>query len=241
MQLLWLYAKAVFSSWVATVGILLTITAFIPERAQKWVEARIMKDRFSLKHLWVTGALLLLVAFYQAWVEEHRIVEQLENDKRAVASEKDFWKGQSFQKDASLRIRDEMLSGNFSVLADTQKSLTTLSEKVLDISKPEPLRILTSGEDLPYYGGSQPREAIFLAFPNKVVGAVNAEVTCDKRIKAARAHMFGHRAWTGYSLEVEGNKVFIRIGSPAWTPTQPLVVYMAFEKELFKECSIRPL
>lgn len=65
-----LFIQAVFSHWIATLGIILTLTPLIPEHFQRWIEGK-MKRPLSLKHLWVVGALLLLIAFYQAWNDEH--------------------------------------------------------------------------------------------------------------------------------------------------------------------------
>jgi len=87
------------------------------------------------------GVLCLIVAFDQAWQDEHNNVKVLIAEKSALWQERDFWKDQSYQKDASLRARDELLGRNYSVLADTQSSLATLSNRLLDVAKPAPLKI----------------------------------------------------------------------------------------------------
>jgi hypothetical protein len=166
-------------------------------------------------------------------------VDRLIYEKSQFASQRDYWKQQSDEKDSAIRTRDELLARNFTVLSEAQTSLTTLSNKVLDITKPEPLKIIMAGERLPYYGGAQPHEMIMLAFPNKVVGTVNADVSCDKEIQSARAAILGHDLWMGGGVQLLSPKRFdVNITSPIWTPTQPLVVYVAFRSDLATECKI---
>ncbi len=87
------------------------------------------------------GAFFLVYAFDQAWQDEHRKVQTLIGEKAFLFGERDFWKNQSYEKDASLRTRDDLLTKNYGVLAETQSSLATLSNRMLDVAKPAPLKI----------------------------------------------------------------------------------------------------
>jgi hypothetical protein len=234
MAELWVFLQSVSAHWIAIVGVILTLTPFVPNGVRKWVEEKVVKKEFSLKHLWILGALLLLIAFYETWQDEYRHSQQLMRENSSIAADRDNWKQQSGDKDISLRKRDDLLGQSVT-------AFTGLSNKILDITKPEPLKITVAGERLPYYdyGGSQPHEMMMLGFPNKVVGEVNAYVTCDKDIQSARAAMLGHDLWMGGGVDIENSRAFnVNITSPTWTPTQPLVVYIAFKNELATGCTI---
>jgi hypothetical protein len=232
MSELSIFLQSALNNWITIVGIVLTLVPFVPDEAQSWVERKVMKSKFSLKHLWLFGMFLLFVAFYETWRDEYRNYQQLTKDNTTLAQDRDRWKAQNDDKDSSLRKRDELLGQSVT-------ALTGLSNKILDVTKPEPLKIITAGERLPYYGGSQPHEMIMLAFPNKVVGAVNADIECDRDIQSARAAMLGHDLWMGGGVAIQSPRlVSVNITSPIWTPTQPLVVYIAFAKDLANECKI---
>ena len=110
--------------------------------------------RIESRVFFVVGFLFLIVAFDQAWQDEHRNSQILQAEKSTQSSEAGFWKQQSYEKDASLRSRDELLSKNFSVLSDTQTSLATLSNHMLDITKPEPWKVITMPLNLNAVGGA---------------------------------------------------------------------------------------
>jgi hypothetical protein len=211
------------------IGLGSTFSTYLPERVRGYVGLKPSQRRTTL----ILAGVLLYLATYQVWSDERRNVDQLVSEKSRFAAERDNWKQQSDSKDAAIRERDALLEKNVSALSDTQTSLATLSNRVLEITKPEPLKIIMAGERLPYYGGNQPHEMIMLAFPNKVLGAVNADVSCDKEIQSARAAMFGHDLWIGGGVHMLDQKGFsVNITSPVWTPIQPLVVYIKFATDL---------
>lgn len=203
-----------------------------------WEHAR--GKKIEARAFFIVGVLCLVVAFDQAWQDEHSNTKILIGEKSALWQERDFWKQQSYDKDASLRTRDELLGKNFTTLTQTEQSLTALSAKLLDVTKPEPLKIVVTGERLPWYGSSQPHEMIMLGIPNKIVGAVNADVICNKEIESVRAAMLGHDLWTGKTPDrINANQFHLNITSPIWTPTQPLVVYVRFKNELADTCELQ--
>jgi hypothetical protein len=227
-----LFAKDVFAHLVASMsGVVSFIFAMVEHARGKKIESWAF---FAI------GALCLIIAFDLAWQNEHDNVQVLIGEKSSLWQERDFWKQQSYDKDATLRTRDDLLAKNFTTLSQTEQSLSTLSTKLLEVTKPEPLRIIVAGERLPWYGGNQPHEMIMLGIPNKMVGAVDADVICDKAIDSVRAAMLGHDLWTGKTPDRVGeNRFHINITSPIWTPTQPLVVYVRFKNELANTCELR--
>jgi hypothetical protein len=239
--MLWLFTKAVFAHWIATMGILLTLTPFVPNSVQKWMEAR-MKKEFSLKHLWIAGTLLLLFAFYQAWVDEHRNAEQLITEKSQIVGEREFWKSQSYAKDEAIRTRDGLLAQNFTTLSGTQSSLAQLSNKVLDVTKPEPMTITpfpfgvtknTSNNVTAYMQQ-------FLLLVNRTVTPVHLLATCDKAIASGGGGILGTKATMGgdtWSGPRSDRSYGIGVVSPAWSPTGPLLVTLYFNDANERKCS----
>ncbi len=108
-----LYLKALIFNWVGVFGVLLTIAPLF----QPWLEKRALKKQVSLKHLWIAGLICLFFAGYEAWKDEHARVDQFLSENQAVLKERDFWKDQNYQKDTSLRERDQLLGQNLRRLA----------------------------------------------------------------------------------------------------------------------------
>ncbi len=194
----------------------------------------------------VIASLFLIVACDQAWQDEHRNAQQLVAEKRTADSEKEFWKIQSYNKDAALSSRDDLLAKNFTVLGQTQtvlgqtqSSLASLSSKVLEITKPEHFHIYMTGEKLPYWDKPHKQEYMMLAFPNKVTAQVNVILRCNRSIESARAYIFGHNIVMGKGTEVADGIGYINITSPSWGPTQPLVIYVA-SSVLPDSCNLQP-
>jgi hypothetical protein len=236
----WLYIKAVFAHWIAIVGVLLTLTPFVPDRARKWAEVR-MKAEFSLRHLWIVGTVLLSFAFYQAWVDEHHNTEQVISDKSSATAEKEFWKAQSYAKDDALRTMTRLLAQNFNTLSGTQNSLTKLSDKILDIGKPAPRIVHTI--DLGPMNSAQSNakhQEQFVLLVNKTIEPVHMLVKCDQPIVAAGGGIMGSRMtmlndlWGGQRADGSWG---VGTGSGAWGPESPLVVTVYFNDGDMRKCS----
>lgn len=182
------------------------------------------KEKVASRILFFVGALALLVACDQAWQDEHRDVEVLVAEKSSISSERDFWKEQSYEKDASLRARDELLAKNYGVLASTESSLATLSNKLAGLQ--EPLKI--TAHLLPTQSSTQAQyRGTFLVLTNKAITPVRLLVTCDAEIQAG-GQILGTGAmmgggWAG-RVTRSNKQSGIGILSPAWTPTNPLLV-----------------
>jgi hypothetical protein len=195
-----LYLKALIFNWVGIFGILLTLAPLF----QPWVEKKALKKQVSLKHLWIAGLICLFFASYEAWKDEHARVDQLFRENQTVVNERDFWKDQSYQKDTALRARDQLLGQNFATLNATQQALASLSNKVLEIAKPEPLKITIGmgGALLKSKDGYKDNQ--FLVFANKVIRA-RGQFSCDQKISDIHAFVVGSaNLYVGGSQEAGG-------------------------------------
>ena len=189
------------------------------------------------------GVICLTLAFDQAWQDEHNNVKVLIGDKGALSQERDFWKDQSYDKDASLRSRDEMLTKNYGVLAETQSSLAALSNRLVGLQ--EPLKIT------PHFIGLVPSQVntniqaryhgTFLVLTNKPITPVRLLVTCDAEILSTSGGVLGTAGGMGGGWGgrvTSSNKQFgVGILSPAWTPVNPLLVTIYTNESDAGNCS----
>ena len=117
----WLFIWNVLGHLVASMsGVASFLLSMWEHTRQKKIESRIF---------FAVGVICLIVAFDQAWQDEHRNSQILIAEKAQLTSETAFWKGQSYDKDASLRSRNQLLTQNFGVLGQTQSSLAELSNR----------------------------------------------------------------------------------------------------------------
>ena len=129
----WLFAQNVFAHLVASMsGVASFIIAMYEHSRQRKVTSRAF---------FVIGVICLVMAFDQAWQDEHNNTNNLIAEKSVLWQERDFWKEQSYAKDSSLRSLNELLGKNYGVLSDTQSSLAKLSNRLLDVAGPAPLKI----------------------------------------------------------------------------------------------------
>jgi hypothetical protein len=70
------FFRAVFSNWLATVGVILTILSFFQPLIEKY-----FKWTVSARILWTIGGICLLIAIYQAWSDEHQKAVQASNSE----------------------------------------------------------------------------------------------------------------------------------------------------------------
>jgi hypothetical protein len=81
MELFWPFLKAVFSSWVETVGIILSIIPFVEKIpfVKEWLKEKPILERF-VPLLWVIGGACIVWGFYAAWAEQYKT--RTEADKK---------------------------------------------------------------------------------------------------------------------------------------------------------------
>jgi len=188
----------------------------------------------------VIGTLCLVIAFDQAWQDEHNNVKVLVAEKSVLWQERDFWKSQSYDKDSAIRIKDGALErdtvalgATAAALSYTQKTMGDLSNKILDITKPERLKITThflgvvSDQQNPNIQAKF--NGTYVVLTNKEVTPVRLMVTCDADLVDVSTKILGTGSmlvggWGGKGVTRSHKQYGIGIVSPAWTPNGPLLV-----------------
>jgi hypothetical protein len=228
-----LFIGAVAAHWMASFGgVFLMIVAIIEKLRHKEVNAWVF---------WSGAFVCMLVAFYGAWVDEHHNTEQVITDKALIAGERDFWKAQSFAKDDSLRTMTGLLAQNFNTLSGTQNSLTALSNKILDVTKPEPMTIhsVDIGPMKSTDGNGSKFQEQFVLLVNKTITPVHLVVTCDQPIASAGGGILGSRTtilsdlWGG---AISDRSWRVGAGGGVWGPLSPLVVTVYFNDGDLRRC-----
>ena len=233
----WLFIGNVVAHWVAAMSSAVAFTLGIVEywRKQKtegWI-------------FFAIASLFLVVAFDQAWQDEHRNSEVLIAEKGVAVSESNFWKQQSFQKDDALRSRDQLLAQNYAALIGeqgtankAQDSLTRLSGKILEMGKPEPLRVVTQALMEP--GGDGPvKVRYFIVLTNKTVNPAIMNVECDQDITAGEGAVVGAtQMMAGIGPVVSGRRFSLSITSPPWSPLSPILLDVHY-KGVQPNCGIQ--
>jgi len=195
------------------------------------------------------GIMCLLLAFDQAWQDEHRNSEILAAQKLTAIQGENFWKNQSYGKDDALRSRDGLLAQNYTSLLGaqstankTQNSLAQLSNKILDITKPEK-RVITAiplgvSKNTQNAEGSFLEEIVLLV--NKTIVSVHVLVTCDKPVVWAAGGILGNRTavmgdlWAGPRSD---RSYGITSGGAVWSATAPLLVTLYFNDNNERVCT----
>lgn len=142
-----------------------------------------------------------------------------------------FWKQQSYEKDASLRSRDQLLGQNYSALIgeqstanDSQSALAKLSDKILDIGRPLKLNVVT--QPLMEPPGDGPIEVrYFIVLTNKTVNPAFMNVSCDQDITAGEGAVVGTtQTLMGIGPVVGKRRFNLSITSPPWGPLSPVLL-----------------
>jgi len=176
----------------------------------------------------IVGFICLTVAFDQAWQDEHRNSQVLISEKAVLSGESEFWKGQAYLKDESLRSRDQLLSQNYTALIgeqktanQTQDSLTQLSGKILDIQKPIPWKWEALVLGIP--SGTSPTRDQFLLITNKLMSPVDIIFSCSQPITNAESRIVAN-PYAAITVKLDETRWESKISSPAWTPESPIEI-----------------
>jgi hypothetical protein len=221
---------------VGWAGAISTVLTFLPQHALDKISVLLTKKR-----LLIATVIFLYIGTYQVWMDERNNVNQLAAEKSSIYSESDFWKSQSYSKDDTIRTKDSLLETNYTVLLNTQSSLATLSNNILDAGKPQPLKITQFFLNL---GASDNDKTAyrqqFLLLTNRTITPVRLLATCDKEIDLAGSGVLGTKSamlgdtWSG---KRSANTYAIGLVSPAWSPTGPLIVSVYFNDPAQRTCS----
>jgi len=225
----WLFIGNVFAHLVASMsGIASFVFATIEHVRKKPIESRAF---FTI------GVLCLVIAFDQAWQDEHNNIKVLIGEKAALWQERDFWKSQSYEKDASLRTRDSLLLKNGTALVDTQDSLAKLSNKILDINKPQAQKFTVRRIDH--------QSDIFIKWKHHMQLVVMTNlpvdgryiVVCEKPIGDMEARiMEGGPTFPNSVQMVQPNEWIVRIPSPQITLTNPMLITIGYNQDSIGVC-----
>ena len=231
----WLFTLNVGAHWVASMSSIVSFTLGIVElvrnkKTESWI-------------FFAIAGLFLIMAFDQAWQDEHRNAGVLISEKRDAVEQREFWKNQSYLKDASLRTQNELLGKNYGVLAQTQSSLATLSNRLLDISKPAPLKVTTFITNLPMANGLNQHVAAVILLVNRTI-SIRGDLQCDLPFTVAewRPMQPPHeQIFTSSGISTQNlapNRVHLIMQSPPWEPGVPILVLIV-SKEAVSDCEFR--
>ena len=216
----WLFIQNVLAHLVASMSSIVSFGLAIYEAfKKKKIESRVF---------FIVGAFFLILACDQAWQDEHHNTQTLVGEKSAILNERDFWKDQSYGKDASLRSRDELLTKNYGVLAQTQSSLATLSNRLLDVAKPAPLKIDVMRWEFPatytYANIGKVQFWVLVLIANKVISPTRGTITCDAPFGALTSTILthGNTMRAGYE-QTSPKTVHVEFMYPPWSAQNPLV------------------
>jgi hypothetical protein len=219
----WLFTWNVLSHLVAS------MSGFASFLMSLWEHSR--RRKIESRVFFIVGVLCLVIAFDQAWQDEHRNSEILKAEKATLSSDAGFWKNQAYEKDTSLRSRDQLLAQNYTALIgqqssanDSQSALAKLSDKILDIGKPQALRVVIQALMEPI-GDGPVKVRYFIVLTNKTVTPAIVNVSCDQDITAGEGAVVGTTVMSAGMGPVIGNRRFnFSIASPAWSPQSPILV-----------------
>ena len=192
-------------------GVLALVELFMT----KWLNTPLEKRLFNVL---VVGC--LFVACFQAWVDEHHNAEELIKDKSHLAEEKGYWKGQSDAKDQSVRE-------NVSALSKTQSAFAELSNKVLDITRPEPLRIMVKKNEFSPFDYDKKKLWLLSVASNKAVSPIRGIVSCEHPFeKIGGVSIMGETETiaTGDIRPVNDHAVRVGVITPVLNPETPMLL-----------------
>jgi len=197
-----------------------------------WEHAR--RQKIEAWAFFAVGCLCLIIAFDQAWQDEHRNSQILMAEKSAAIEGKNFWESQSYEKDSSLRTRDELLTKNYGVLAQTQSSFSQLSANWLTqfgkLSQVQPEHIAVKSFLYPeertingYY------LYVVTAVTNKTKMSFTGSINCKNGFPSnVWGDMSGALNSGGiydiHIMPVSATKFIVNVVSPAWNPDSPIVI-----------------
>jgi hypothetical protein len=142
-------------------------------------------------------------------------------------------------KISGLEQRCSRLEGANDVLqkqtGDQQTTINNCQTQALKLLIPEPLKItpLFMSEEKNKTESTNTAKALLLV--NKVITPVHLRGVCNKTLISADGMPVGSGAM-GVGTVVDGNSLEVRIDSPAWTPTLPLLIVIKYAGPIGLKC-----
>jgi hypothetical protein len=178
----------------------------------------------------VVGTLCLVVAFDQAWQDEHRNSQIVQAEKEIAVKDDNFWKAQSYDKDSALRSRDQLLNENYGVLATTQSSLAQLSNRLLDIAGPVPRKIDVMRWEIPvtytFANVGKVKFWVLVVTTNKTISPIRGDLGCDNDFSVITENVLTHTNVLRADYTVLSPRaVHIEFAYPPVSAEHPLVFF----------------
>jgi hypothetical protein len=138
------------------------------------------------------------------------------------------------------------VSTNFSTLSNAQQALANLSNRVLEIAKPEPLKITLGKAGVFLKSKDRYKDNRFFVFANKIIPA-RGQFSCDQNISDIHAFVMGNanlyvggsQGTGGAFLVGQGSMVQVDIMTPLITLTSPLMLEF-HTKDTVRWCRFNP-
>ena len=207
----------------------------------------VRNKKIESRAFFAVGVLCSIIAFDQAWQDEHNNASTLIGEKSALWQERDFWKNQSYEKDDALRTRDNLLAQNYSALAgeqntanQTQASLAQLSSKILSIDKP-PRQQFTYEQNAWEGPAKQWKHFGQHVVMNNLPVRANIFLKCDQPITVIDASIVSGGPHFPNSInQFDASSWRIDIPSPSITPQTPLIITIGYDTDQKGKCALGP-
>jgi hypothetical protein len=229
----WLFFGNVVAHWGAFMSGSLSFILCIVEY---WRKRKLEGWAFA-----VIALICFFVACDAAWQDEHRNCALLIDEKSVAIQAQNFWKEQSYAKDATLRTRDDLLAKNYTALTNEQDSanksqgaLSRLSEKILEVSKERPqiTTVLPIGRDDGKFLQNAQGENVtqYLLTTNKDKNNTIVNIVCSQpQTKIPKVFVLTQTGGATFASHQHPNPNIYRFSvGTAWTPQTPMLVEFSF-------------
>jgi hypothetical protein len=251
------FIKSLSGEFFFIAGILLTFTPFVERFLvkpwKKWDSAR-TKIQFHIKDLRWIGAACLLVAFYQAWSNQHDLTEDAIHGKdgrdearaKFVACDTERSVKSSLADAYSRQLSDQgiVMANQQQTINGQQASVNTCVVALGKLGKPEPLKTTVKVASLGAAKGTNNGKDFVLVVmdisTNKPVSPLHGTLKCRGKYAFVDAALAAgnHLEITSKKGMISDTEARIQIESPAWSPTTPLVVAVTAAEDL-EPCELR--
>jgi hypothetical protein len=229
MDKIMLFVSAVAAHWLFTFGGIAMVAFGLYEKYKhketaKWV-------------FWGFAVVLLLVAFYQAWGDEHSNSALLIEQKASAWSQ--------FNQCDKERLSKSLLNDQFVRRIDSQQGiidsqLSTVTSCIATLTKanlPEPLRITTRGVRINESQQNTRPTIILVAETNRIVPAFVGKIKCDAPFAFIQAEMIGGLENYTPAFKTQPRELHTELTldfGTRWNPHDPIIA-------LVQGAGLRPL
>jgi len=200
------------------------------------------------KIFWGLAALCVLMAAYQAWLDQRRNVATLTEEKANLTSKYTECSSDLRAKDGGIQSLTDRLGDQRSRIDSQQGTIerqqTSVNSCVVTLGKiaqPEPQKInlLFNSLDFDPLKGKHVQQLI--AVTNRSISPVRMSVQCNMTVSYFSSKIAGVPGVTGGPLggrPEPNNSYSFEIDSPPWTPTSPVVIDVYYDGDTFGTCGM---